>query len=794
MPKLRSAFLCKTTPGHLVVLLIMLITQFTLAQQQFEATDSAVFEPLTQKLTLYGKAQFQYNTISMEAGRVAYDGAKRLITASTLDSISPENRPKFKSETEQIEADRILYNIDTKKGKITNAFTKQGGLNLYGGAIKKDSNAVVYFNDMRCLPCEDRNAKTMFRARRAKVIPNDKIVTGPVYLEIAGIPTPLALPFGFFPNSKKRMNGILMPQYGNSPNQGLFFRDLGYYYGINEHHDMIWRGDLYLNGSWGLNTTTNYKYRYRNQGQVFLGTKLFYTGDPDIPALSGKSRSYEIRWTHQQDPQLRPGSNFAANINYVYNQDINRLNTQNNTQFLQNNFLSNVAYTKNFKTNAALSVNAQVNQNTQSKTVNINLPSATFNINRFYPFQCSKNLPEALKQIGISYMLNTRNSLSGNESTIFKGHIADSLNYGAYQHIPITTNFNIGKHITWTPALDFNAWTYGQRIERYVLESLPARISTKRIKGLSSAFDAAFTSVFNTKMYTDYIFFKGPFKHIRHVMMPSLIYNYKPDFTESLGYWKTISYNNIPYSYSVFEQGILGGPGRGTQNTMLLDIQNTIEGKRIITNDTGFSEKKIPLIQNLRLSASYNFAADSFKASNWLVSARTLWFKNLNVVGALELDPYAYTNEGLRTKVFSWQTQQQPKLKTLNLAFNTNLNAALFNSKSKSTFHQWNINIGLNINGNNTLNTFQVRHYATVSADIQPSKNWKFNILTGYDFYLNQRSYTTVRVYRDLNCWEASLFWVPFGINQSYNFAINLKSSMFSELKINRQRSWYDAF
>jgi hypothetical protein len=62
----------------------------------------------------------------------------------------------------------------------------------------------MYIQNAKCIPCEFEDAAFYFIATKAKVIPDDKIVTGPMYLEIGGVPTPLGLPFGYFPNTKKQ--------------------------------------------------------------------------------------------------------------------------------------------------------------------------------------------------------------------------------------------------------------------------------------------------------------------------------------------------------------------------------------------------------------------------------------------------------------------------------------------------------------------------------------------------------------------------------------------------------------
>ena len=78
------------------------------------------------------------------------------------------------------------------------------------------------------------------------------------------------------------------------------------------------------------------------------------------------------------------------------------------------------------------------------------------------------------------------------------------------------------------------------------------------------------------------------------------------------------------------------------------------------------------------------------------------------------------------------------------------------------------------------------------NGGITITKFWKVNVNSGFDFTSNKLSYTSVSIYRDMHCWEARIQWVPIGFNKSYSININLKSSMFSDIKIPRQRQWYD--
>jgi lipopolysaccharide assembly outer membrane protein LptD (OstA) len=87
--------------------------------------------------------------------------------------------------------------------------------------------------------CDLEDPHFAFRFKKAKVIPDNKIVTGPAYLEIEGVPTPLFIPFGLFPNKKGQRSGIVIPSYGESTNRGFYFENGGYYFAISDHLDLI---------------------------------------------------------------------------------------------------------------------------------------------------------------------------------------------------------------------------------------------------------------------------------------------------------------------------------------------------------------------------------------------------------------------------------------------------------------------------------------------------------------------------------------------------------------------------
>lgn len=786
----------------------------------YNAKDSVVFLSEKKQVFLYGNSHVEFGNTNLDAEFIEIDYLKNIVTAyGKKDSLGKNvGSPVFKDGDQEMKADKIIYNLKTKRGKIYNALTKQGELLVIGSEIKKDSTNIVYMKDMKCIPCQQEDARTIFRATRAKIIPDDKIVTGPMYLEIGGVPTPLGLPFGYFPNSKRQHNGILIPTFGNSATQGFNLRNGGYYWGINDKTDMIIRGDIYGNGSWGLNTTNDYNVLYKANGLVYLGYSQFNIGDKDIPKSYSKQKAYEIRWTHNQDNKSDPTIRFSANVNYRKNQQYNRINAVNSGQFLQNSFQSNVNFTKTFKL-SALSLNATHSQNSISKQVEITFPSLTYNINRFYPFRREGAVKQTvLDKIGINYLLEARNTLRGNDTSIFKGNVLDSLQYGIKHSLPISTNFNILKYLTVTPALNLSSVMYTKYTQK---DFVNGTLTTSTKKGFAGGYDANFSTALNTKVFFDYYFKKGKIKQIRHLLIPTLSYLYRPDFgQEQYGIWKSVqtSTNGATGYYSVFQNSLFSGPAQGKQNALSINLNNNIEAKLKQKTDTGYVYNKRTLMQNISLGTGYNFAADSFNMSLVNLTARTKLFKYFDVVASSNFDPYGYDkNLGRRVKEFNYKYSGDPaRLTNANFAINTAFSSNMIEAAKKTRQAPsvtngaeqgakddidvteklpWNLNIyyvlALNNPNDRKLQPTQTLNF---SGDLKPTKNWKIGITSGFDFTNQKLSYTSFNVYRDLKCWEARIDWIPFGLRKSYNLTINLKASMLSEFKIPKRSPPIDNF
>lgn len=778
----------------------------------YSADDSIVLNSESERIFLYGNASVKYDAANLQAALIEINYKQNIVFAHGITDKEGKlfGTPVFTAEGETIQCEEITYNLKNKKGIIKRITLKQGDLIIKGEKIKKDSNDVMYFKNLSCIPCEFEDSKTVFKASRAKVIPDDKIITGPMYLSIANIPTPLALPFGFFPNTKKRSkSGVLIPTYGESPNLGFFLKDGGFYWAIGPKADMQIKGDIYSYGSWALRDIFNYSARYKYTGAFNVGYSIFNSGEGEIPEGNPgalvKREDFFIRWIHTQDAKANPQIRFSANVNAGSN-SFNQFNAQNSGQYLTNTFASNINFSRNFSV-GTLNLNARHNQNTQTRQVEILLPDISFNVNRFFPFRNEKHLKQTfLDKIGMNYIFESKSSLTRADSLFFNPDSRSLIRSGARHSLPISGNMTLLKHITFTPSVQLNAWNYLKTTEFHYNPGT-ASLVKDTIEQFRNAFDASFNGELTTKIYGNYFSKRGRLRQIRHFIIPTVRFSYRPDVTsEAFGFYKRVQKDSLgnTMQYSIFQDGIYGGPGAAKSGLISYNLNNNLEAKIRVKTDSGYIDKKITLLQNFSISGNYDAMAEKFKASVISLTGRTRIWKSTDILLNGTMDPYSLNPiTGLRQEIFEWEVNGKPARFTGgNVAVNTSINNQLFEksgsdanaTKSPTTKNKspWSFNIFYNLSYRKPENTASVTQTLNFNGDFFVTPKWKVGFTSGYDFTKNNLSYTAVNVYRDLHCWEARFDWVPFGFRKRYAISINLKTSMLRDIKIPRTREWYD--
>jgi len=811
------------------------------AKVDYHASDSIQLDAINQKVFLFGNAEISYQDINLKAAYIEIDFKTNIVFARGVpDSTGKiQGMPVFSEGGQEFDAETMRYNFDTKKGLIKHVVTKEGEGYIHGEKIKKLEDGNINISSGSYTTCDNKDHPHFeFRYKKSKVIPNDKIITGPAYLVIAGVPTPLFIPFGMFPNKKGQRSGIIIPSYGESTNRGFFFEGGGYYWAISDYLDFKLTGDIYTRGSWAIKPLVRYskRYKYRgsfnfNYGITVLGAK----GSPDF----NKNRDFSIRWSHRQDPKARPSSTFSANVNIVSNK-YNKFNPTSTQQYLTNTFQSSIAYQKNWNQKYFLTVDLNHSQNTIDKTVSMTLPQISFSVNRFYPFRKKEKIGQLkwYDNVSVNYSMNAKNYISTYDSLLFKPEMYSQMQNGIKHNVSFSSPLKILKYFNMTNSITLTDRMYFEKLDKYWVndtlftesDTTVGYVKTDTLPGFNNEYDFNFSSSVSTRIYGMLGFKKGPIKAIRHVISPTIGFSFRPDFgAAGWGYYK-YHYDNAEHTdstqYSIHDRFIFGGAPRGKSGSINFGISNNLEIKVRSRKDTITGYKKIKLIESFSISTSYNIAADSLKWSKVRMNGRTTLFKKINITYSSSWDPYVLDSAGTKNlNKFEWDVNHR-LLRLDNTAWSLglswNLNSKKTDKKkvSKKGGEQelkdinenpdnyvdwsipWKLTIRYNLNYSNNLDyiyNHKIKNKTLVqtlwfSGEVNVTPKWRVGFNSGYDFEQAKLTATTINIYRDLHCWEMRFTWIPMGFRKSWNFSINVKSSMLQDLKLSKKKDFRDYY
>ena len=647
------------------------------------ASDSINIDLKNNNIYLYGNASITYENAKIQADQIIINWETNIIEARCgKDSL--ENLigcPIFTENNETFNAKLIKYNLKTKKSFIKNISTKEGEGYILGKTVKKTNKDVFFLRKGDYTTCNLDKPHYSIRSNKIKVIAGEKIITGPAYLTFFNIPTPLILPFGYFPSSNKQSSGVLIPSYGESENLGFFLKNGGYYFTISEKLDLQLRGDVYSKGSWSLKSLFRYKNRYKYSGNVNLNYSKMVNSINGFPDYS-KKNDFFIRWSHKQDPKLNPLVNFSANVN-AGSSTFHRNNSINSDDYLSNTFQSSISITKRWNNLPFnLSTNLNHSQNTQTNIVNLSLPDISFSVNRIFPFKnANKNW---IRNIGLSYNMQTKNSISILDTLLFKKQSLSKFRNGMKHNIPISTSIKLFNYFTLNPRINFTERWYLNQIEK---KWNGTDIVTDTIKKLTRGYEYSFSTNLNTKIYGLIQFPKSKITAIRHVMSPNISFNYKPDFSSSkYDYYKNVqsNINGDVISYSIMENGIYGSPSKGRNGNIGFNLNNILEVKIKSSKDTLNNMKKIKILESLNISSSYNIFKDSLKFSNINLNARTRIFNIFDINFSSIYDPYI-TNKSKTNNLNQFEiiNNRLARLKSLNTSIGLSINDKSFTNDKR---------------------------------------------------------------------------------------------------------------
>ena len=809
-------------------------------------TDSLYYDVANRKVYIYNKGDIKYGDKSLQADYMRINMSNNEIyaygKADTVDGQPTKTQPVFTDAGSSFTMDTITYNFDSEKALIRGVATQQGDGWLVGGRIKKQPDNSINIQQGKYTTCDHTDHPHFYLAMtKAKVIPGKKIITGPAYLVMEDVPIyPLCIPEGFFPVSTGAKSGLLMPTYGEEAARGFYLRGLGYYFIINKHMDLAVTGGFYTLGSWEVNASSRYVKKYKYSGNVNFDFSSVKTGDKG-EADYIKQNNFKFTWTHSQDPKANPGSTFSASVN-LSTSGYSKYSATSLNDILATQTNSSISYSKSWAgTPFSFSMNLGISQNSQTRALSVNFPNMVFNVARVYPFKRKEAVGKQrwYEKISFTYTGKLTNSASAPESEIFTKQTLKDMKNGVEHSIPVSSNFTLFKYINLTPSFNYTErWYFKRQMQEWnpttnKVDKLAPEYGFYRIYNYNASVSL------NTTIYGMWQMKKKTAKlqAVRHTISPSIGASYMPDFgKQKFGFYNVVQSDSLGgYTlYSPYSDNAYGVPGRGASASINFSLKQSLEMKVLSKRDTS-GVKKVKVIDDLSLSGSYNFLADSMGLSNINMSIRTTIYGNFGLNLSATLDPYQVTPQGVRINKFliakgipgrimntgwsfgytfkSRNDKTQVAVNDINSIppeyFNPFsdpyglMDPVLRRQYMAQTYYDFSIpwNLGFNYvisysvqYTNNGTTGFKRNVNQTLgfngSVNLTPKTGISFT--SGFDIQNRKLTTTSISITRDLHCWQMSFVWIPFGSHRSWSFNIGVKAASLADLKYDKSQSMYD--
>lgn len=820
----------------------------------YESSDSIVLTG-SGMAYLYGNSKVNYEKMELTAEVITVQMDSSIVYAYGVEDSTGTKKgtPVFKDEEMPYELEAIRYNLKSKKALVYNIINQQGEGYITGKQAKKGPDNSIFMVNARYTTCDHHDHPHFYlQLTRAKVKPKKNVVTGPAYLVVEDVPLPIAVPFFYFPFSSSYSSGILMPHIADDSSRGFGLTEGGYYFAISDMIDLKLTGDIFTKGSWAMRMLSNYNRRYKYSGSFQADYQVTKTGDKNMPDYA-VSKDFKVVWSHRQDAKANPNSTFSASVNFATSsyERSNFNNMYDPGKMTQNTKASSVSYSRRlFDQRLTLSSTFNIAQSLKDSSISVTLPDLNINLNMFYPFKRKRAVGNDrwYEKISVKYTGRLLNSIDTKDHLLFKTGLDKWKN--AMEHtIPISASFSVFKYFNIIPSVNYHERWYFRKVNKEYNQEENKLEHTDTIPGFYRVYDYNMQVEINTKLYGMYkpIFAKKKDIQIRHVVTPSINLSRTPDFKQY--YENYIDNNGIEQHYSPFGEQPFNVPGYNDQGTVRFDLANNLEMKYKTKND---SIKKISLIDEFKLSISYDMAAKKQQWSDLSMNIRLKLSKSYTFSMNARFATYAYTFDkdgkvvkGDRTE---WSYGRFGRFQGYGSSINYTLNNDTwkkwfgkkdetedkdtnenktdseedmeegtperkkvvkakadadgyqeFNMPWSLTFnYSYNISedTGKPINQYSMRYPYKYTHNLNMSGNIKISNKWAVSFNSGYDFQAEEITQTTFAISRDLHCFSISASISPFGQWKHYSFKIGCNASMLQELKWEKRSNtntvnWY---
>jgi hypothetical protein len=784
---------------------------------KYYARDSIYADLKKKQLHLYGKAYVESEGMNLTAGYILVDMNTEEITATYARDEDGKivEKPLFNMGGDEVEANTLKYNLKTQKAYIEAVKIVQDEMVLHMGKAKRQANEEIHFVEGRFTTCDLDEPHYHFQLSKAVLVPDKRIVTGPMNLYIAGVPTPLGLPFSYIPQQQERTHGILFPEIVPISNFGFGLNNLGYYIPINDYVQTSIYGTIYSRGSWGLRNMTEYAKKYGYAGSFDIRYNQFLSGFPSNNRLN----NIDLKWTHRKDEKSNPKWNFNTNINFVSSNNAKNNLDPLNSNYFSNTLLSDINLNRSFPGKPyRVSAKISLSQNSQTKNISLTSPIVNFSTSQFFPLK--KLLKgEIFQRLGVIYNIEGQNKSTFKDTLLRDKNFTEIGNqymYGMRQRITIQTTGGIFKNtLKLTPSVNYGTDLNFQQVRKsYDAVNNTTITDTLQRTGLAHSLSMGVQAT--TMLYTYYRFVGKNKPIMRHVLTPNVSFSYRPLLTRNIV--DSVGVDKNPVTYSPYSNSVYSYSATNDQALLNFGINNSFELKRKSDKDTVTGFQKIRLIESFSLSGNYDFMKDSMNLSDISASLRISPFKWLSIVAN---SSYSF---------YGWDAATGRSLRTFALKSNGRLGRSMSNNisttftitskESRDKIEEnrqevgnnwqadydyfylhperivdfripWKVNVShifsTQRNTNRTAanpDEFRMNHTINLDADLSITKRWKLAAVMNLDLQTKKVVNAFFTLNRDMHCWALSFRWTPIGQNKSFLLTIRNTSSIFKDAKL----------
>jgi len=810
---------------------------------------------VNKRVYMTDEAEVKYDDIVITADSIVFDMIANTVfaTGRTDTSGTVTGNPVFTQGSQEIESDSLFYNFITRKAIAYKIVTKQEEGLLRSQVTKLLEDGTSNIARSTYSTCDAEHPHFYISLPKAKIYPGEKIISGPGYLVLEGIPLPVALPFGFFPiQTKKAASGILIPRVGQEAERGYNLTEGGYYFAISDYFDLALRGNIYTNGTWMLSAQSNYSKKYKFDGQFSFSYANNISGHKGLKDYN-KATNYKLGWTYNQNAKARPGSRFSANVN-MSSSGYDKTNSYNVSEHVTTQRQSSVSYSKTWAgTPFNFSASMNHSQNVKNKTVAVNLPKINFNVSRIYPLK-GKNSTGPKKwyqELQLQYSAALDNQISTYDSLLFTKKVWSNMRNGFKHEAPLSIQFRPFRNFSIAPQMTYRGVLYTQKYEKRwdptyfnaARNEIVPQVVTDTIRGTfyGHAINPSVSAGFNPQLFGIFNFKpESRINSIRHVVKPSVSFSYVPSFKGlSSDFYRTVQSDTLGNmtEYSIFDKSIYGTPSLSTRSSNIsFNLVNILEAKVFEKNDTSGKPQKVKIIDNFGISTSYNVFADSMKWSPVTMGMRTTLFNNIGVSANSSFSLYGLSERGTQINTFTYaQNKKLMRLTNFSVSLDFDLARLITGNKEKGGqdgsqtgvgqsargFEQedgivgmpppggqegslydeygyyifdvpWSMRVSYNINYSRPAFRSNLTQTLSANGNVTLTKKIAITYTTGYDFTQKEITMTQIGITRDLHCWTMSFNWIPNGSMKMWNFSLRVKAAVLSDLKYERRKDYHD--